>query len=283
MGVRVTRFGGEFAALAAWTGESEAGLRADGDYQAPDRDHWLAWDGPLVVGALHPWRTPDGRLRLYYDKCRPDTYAPLAGVISGDCYAMADVSDGALLSALAGAGFTENRRENGYEIPVARVSAPVPPGIRVVTADETELEPLMMLDCQIRADIPGADGWLPDPVWFREETYDSPFFDPASYRVAISGAGQYVGLARVWKRLPGRQYRRLGCVGVLTGYRRHGLARALIAQVLAPLADDGEPAVTAEADAGNVASDALLRGFGGRVTGGTIELIRRLTGWRIPG
>jgi hypothetical protein len=48
------------------------------------RDHWLAWDGDLVVGALHSWQSPDGRLRL--------------------------------------------------------------------------------LDCAIRADIPGADGWQPDPI-----------------------------------------------------------------------------------------------------------------------
>lgn len=121
------------------------------------------------MGALHPWHGPDGRLRLYYDKCRP-----------------------------------------------------VPPGIRVITADATELEPLMMLDCEIRADIPGSEGWLPDPVWFREETYDSPFFDPQAYRVALDDAGRYVGLARVWKRLPSQRYRRLGCVGVLAGFRRRG-------------------------------------------------------------
>jgi GNAT superfamily N-acetyltransferase len=117
MAVRVTRFAGEFAELAAWTGESEAQLRADEDYHAEDRDHWLAWDGP-------------------------------------------------------------------------------------------------------------------------------------------------------------------GIVGVLAAHRRRGLARALIAQALAPLADDGETRVTAEADTTNAASDALLRGFGATVTGGTIELRRPAAGQR---
>lgn len=34
--------------------------------------------------------------------------------------------------------------------------------------ERTELEPLMYLDCALRQDIPGADGWLPDPKWFRD-------------------------------------------------------------------------------------------------------------------
>lgn len=226
MGARITKFAGEFAALAAWTGESEERLKADEDFHAEDRDHWLARDGDLVVGALCPWRGPDGRLRLYYDKCRPDAYAPLAGVIKAECYAMAGIDDQAMLAALGGAGFTENRRENDYEIPVSRTEVAVPPDIRVITAVATELEPLMMLDCEIRADIPGTEGWLPDPAWFREETYDSPFFDPQrADRPGTRAAG----------------------------------GRA------------GETFVTAEADAGNVASDALLRGFGATVTGGAIE------------
>lgn len=273
MTVTVTRFSGEFGALAAWTGEPVEQLRADEDYHSGEREHWLAWDGTAVVGALHPWRSPDGRHRLYYDKCRPDSYGPLAAAIDGACLATVEAADTAALAALAAAGFTELRRENEYEIPVSLVTAPVPAGLEIVTADRTELEPLMLLDCAIRADIPGSDGWQPDPVWFREETYDSPFFDPQTYRVALDD-GAYVGLARVWKPLPGRRYGRLGCVGVLAGYRRRGLGRALIAQALAPLDAAGQLAVTAEADATNVASHALLTNFGARITGGTIELQR---------
>jgi ribosomal protein S18 acetylase RimI-like enzyme len=273
MAVRVTKFAGEFAELSAWTGEPEQQLRADEDCHQEEREHWLAWDGDLVVGALHPWRSPDGRHRLYFDTCRPDAYAPLAAAIDGECYATVSASDGAALSALTGAGFVPSRTENEYQIPVTRLEAPVPAGIRVVTADLTELTPLMLLDCAIRADIPGAEGWQPDPVWFREETYDSPFFDPRSYRVALDGE-DYVGLARIWLPLPSQRCCHLGCVGVLAGYRRRGLARALIARAMAPLADRGEVMVTAEADAANLASHALLTGFGGQVTGGSAELRR---------
>lgn len=148
----------------------------------------------------------------------------------------------------------------------------MPSGIRIVTADRTELEPLMLLDCAIRADIPGSEGWQPDPTWFREETYDSPFFDPLTYRVALDG-DRYVGLARVWLPVHDNLHR-LGCVGVLAGYRRRGLAQALIAAAFAPLADRGVPEVSAEADATNVASHSLLTGFGAVVTGTTVELHR---------
>jgi ribosomal protein S18 acetylase RimI-like enzyme len=271
--VRIAKFAGEYASVAAWTGEPEDQLRADADYHAGDREHWLAFDGQDVVGVLHPWRGPDGRHRLYYDKCRADAYAPLAAAIAGESFATVDAADEPALTGLTAAGFAENRRENEYEIPVTRISAAWPAGITIVTADQTELEPLMELDCVIRADIPGSDGWQPDAVWFREETYDSPFFDPQTYRVALDGS-EYVGLARVWKALPDQAYPRLGCVGVCAPYRRRGLGRALIAAAFAPLAAAGVPAVTAEADATNVASHNLLTGFGARVTGGVIELRR---------
>jgi len=61
---------------------------------------------------------------------------------------------------------------------------------------------------------------------------------------------------------------------VLAAYRRRGLGRALLGQALAPLADDGETFVTAEADASDPAAAALLRSFGARVTGGVVELRR---------
>jgi ribosomal protein S18 acetylase RimI-like enzyme len=271
--VRIARFLGEYAQLSAWTGEPVDQLQAEEDYHSEDREHWLAWDSDAVVGVLHPWRAPDGRMRLYYDKCRPDTYAPLASAIAGPCFTTVGSADTAALTALTAAGFMEHRRENLYEIPVSRTEPPVPTDIEIVTADKTELWPLMLLDCAIRADIPGADGWQPDPVWFREETYDSPFFDPQTYRVALHGS-RYVGLARVWKPGPGEPYGRLGCVGVLADYRRRGLARALIAQAFAPLAEAGAVVVGAEADATNIASHTLLTSFGGRIIGATIELYR---------
>jgi hypothetical protein len=274
MTVRVAGFAGEFAALSAWTGEPEDELRRDEGYHDAGREHWVAWDGQQVAGVLHPWRAPDGRQRLYFGRCRADAYGPLAGKVRGECYVQVDVGDEAALGALRAAGFADLRAEHEYTVPVRRLGAAVPAGLRVITADQTELEPLMLLDCAIRADIPGADGWQPDPVWFREETYDSPFFDPLTYRVALDG-DRYVGLARVWRPAPGRDPMPvLGCVGVLTDYRQLGLARALIGAAFEPLAERRVPAVKAEVDTANAASNALFGSLGASVTGGTIELRR---------
>jgi ribosomal protein S18 acetylase RimI-like enzyme len=168
-------------------------------------------------------------------------------------------------------GFTEVRREHDYEIPVARLEADVPAGLTLISAGDSELEKLMNLDCALREDVPGSQGWQPDPQWFREETYDSPYFDPETYAVALDG-DDYVGLARVWNGPRPRPH--LGMIGVLPGYRRIGLASALLAKVFAPLADRGEQIVTAEADAANDPSNTLLRKLGGRVVGGTVELHR---------
>lgn len=56
--LRITKFAGEFGALAAWTGEPEEQLRAEEEYHSEERDHWLAWDGDDVVGVLQSVAAP---------------------------------------------------------------------------------------------------------------------------------------------------------------------------------------------------------------------------------
>jgi GNAT superfamily N-acetyltransferase len=271
--IQIAAFAGEFKELAAFAGLPEQELREDEDYTAGDREHIVAWDGVRIVGAVHPWRAPDGRLRLYFDDNRPDSYGPLTGAIYGECFATVDMSEPDTLARLRSVGFADCRVEHEYRVPVTQLYAPVPEGLRIVTADQTELEPLMLLDSAIRADIPGSDGWQPDPADFREQTYDSPSFDPQTYRVALAGH-DYVGLARVWRPLPGAALPRLGCVGVRRAYRRQGLARALIAAAFAPLLVRGIEAVTCEVDETNVSSNGLFAGLGAVRTGGMIELRR---------
>ena len=72
---------------------------------------------------------------------------------------------------------------------------------------------------------------------------------------------------------PGRP--RLGFIGVLPGYRRRGIARALLARVFAELQERGVHDVSTEIDETNTASRALLEGLGARRTGTTVELNRR--------
>jgi ribosomal protein S18 acetylase RimI-like enzyme len=120
--------------------------------------------------------------------------------------------------------------------------------------------------------VPGTSGWLWDPGDFREETFDSPSFDPATYLVAVEPAdGEYVGLVRVWND-PGRP--RLGLIAITQPYRRQGLARALLGRAFRVLHDRGQDEVTAEVDDSNPAATSLLRSLGARRTGGSVELIR---------
>jgi len=99
--MRIAAFAGEFVALAAWTGQSEEELRQDEDFQAADRQHWTAWEHDQVTATVHSWRGPDGRHRLYFDRCRADSYGPLAAAISGECYTQIDAAD---LDAVEGCG-----------------------------------------------------------------------------------------------------------------------------------------------------------------------------------
>jgi ribosomal protein S18 acetylase RimI-like enzyme len=264
--LRTSLFDGEYEALAAWTGQT-----TDEDDSEALRDLWLAWDGPQVVGTMTPWLRPDGRRTLYFGPCAPSAYPALVARVPGECYTMVDGSDTAAMDQLAALGFLPERSELRYSIPVSLLDAPAPTGLDIISAARTDLEPLMALDCALREDVPGSDGWQPDPVWFRQETYDSPAFDPETYLVALDGE-EYVGLVRIW--IGPRPLPRLGLIAVLPAYRRRGLATALIGQAFAALHARGEKRVTAEVDAGNTPSNTLMTGLGGTVTGSDVELRR---------
>lgn len=261
-----------YASLAAWTGESAEQIQChvEDDHERM-RDHWLAWDGDSVIGALHPWRSPDGRLRLYFDRCRNDAWSPLVAKIDGPALATIHGSDTAAGDALTDLGFRRARVELVYEIPVAWHETHWPAGIHLVSAADVAVEDVMRLDTQLRQDIPGSGGWTEDLQWFREENHQSPYFDPDCYLVAENGT-QQVGLLRIWNGpspLP-----QLGLVGVLPDYRGRGLATAMVAQALSVWAGRGGKVVTAEVDEGNRASRALMSRFGGCVTGSQVEYER---------
>ena len=268
-------FSGEYEALAAWTQQSVADLRREEEHHDGPRQLWLAWGGGEVVGVMRPWVRPDGRNTLYFGPCKPWAYAVLAAEVAGECFTTIDAADEDAFKELTAVGFREQRSESNYEIPVVPFEAPVPEGLAVISAADTTLEELMALDCALRGDVPGAAGWQPDPQWFREETYDSPYFDPQTYLVAVDG-DTYVGLVRIWNGP--RPLPRLGLVGVLPAYRRRGLATAMLARALGPLIARGERVVTAEVDTGNAASNALIRGLGGKMVGGAVELRREVGG-----
>lgn len=112
------------------------------------------------------------------------------------------------------------------EIPVTRTAYELPPGYRLTSAADTDIHQLMALDDALRNDVPGAEGWESNETTFREQTYDSPYFDPEAYLVALDAGDSYAGLVRIWNGP--RPLPRLGLIGALPAHRRRGLARALL-------------------------------------------------------
>jgi ribosomal protein S18 acetylase RimI-like enzyme len=217
---------------------------------------------------MRQWTRPDGRCFVFGE---PDDDLPSCRV-----YADADEADEARVEALARLGFGIHRRELVLRLPtdpaawdVSRVDPP--PGIAFVRGDRVEEERLRLLDDLLRQDVPGTDGWKWSPEGFREETYDSADFDPATYLVALDEGGSGIGIARVWMR-PDRP--RLGLIGVRRDWRRRGVARALLAAVLTAVRQLDRRDVRTEVDEENTASRELLFGFGGEKLGASLELVR---------
>jgi GNAT superfamily N-acetyltransferase len=250
---------------------------------------WRALDGDLVAGEVNARLRPDNRWFLYFDTWRADAYRPLADAVARDLgrdlYVTLEDAEYEALDACAQAGFAVHRRESYYRIPAdpavtGLAGAVLPAELDVLSAADADITQLRLLDDALRQDVPGCQGWRWDAEQFRAETF-SPFFDPATYLVAVDRAsGQYAGLVRVWRNRTGP---RLGLIAILAPYRRRGAARALLGQAFTVLAARGDTSVVGEVDDTNIASVSLLTGLGARRYGGNVELIRRRPSRRARG
>jgi ribosomal protein S18 acetylase RimI-like enzyme len=242
---------------------------------------WRALDGDLVAGEVSARLRPDNRCFVYFDTWRADACPPLADAVARDLgrdlYVTLEDAEYDALEACAQAGFAVHRRESYYRIPTdpavtGLAGAVLPAGLGVLSAADADITRLRLLDDALRQDVPGCEGWRWDAGQFSAETF-GPFFDPATYLVAVDRAsGQYAGLVRIRRTRAGP---RLGLIAMLARYRRRGAASALLGQAFAVLAARGATSVTGEADDANVAAISLLTGLGARRYGGNVELIRR--------
>jgi GNAT superfamily N-acetyltransferase len=276
--IEVSRFADEYADLAALLDEDPERLREHDHRHAATRPRWMARDDGRPVGAAVMWQRPDNRCAVFFEGCATHAYQPLAHAIATeirrDLYTGADDTEHAVLGHLHDAGFRLIRHEHHYQLSTQPDRhTPMPEGYSTIGADTVPLRQLATLDSQLRQDTPGADGWAVDEVWFREETYDSPAFDPATYRVAVhEPTNTLCGIARIWWNPQGP---RLGFIATLDGHRRRGLARALLCEVMAVARDRGHTEVPCEVDGLNGASHATLAVHSPRRVGGDYELIRR--------
>jgi ribosomal protein S18 acetylase RimI-like enzyme len=253
--------------------------------RAPPGLVWRAFDADQAIGAARAFLRPDDRWFIVFDTCRADCYQPLLAAVAenvgGDLYTTARDTDGRGLDRLTRLGFSVNRRESSYLIPTDPAATGLDAvhehgDVVIISAADADEDQLRALDDALRQDVPGTAGWKWDPGDFREETFDSDQFDPATYLVAVdTDSCDYVGLVRVWNG-PGRP--RLGLVGVSRPYRRRGLASALLARAFRVLHERGQTVVTAEADDANLASRSLLLRLGARRQAGFVEVVRRGAG-----
>jgi GNAT superfamily N-acetyltransferase len=250
---------------------------------------WYALDGDVVAGEVSGRLRPDGRCFVYFDVWRPDVYSALADAVAEglrcDLYARLDDAEFDALEGCAAAGFVEHRRESYYRIPTdptvtGLADTAMPDGLDVLSAADADVDRLRLLDDALRQDLPGCDGWHWDPGEFREDTF-GPFFDPATYLVAVDrSSGDYAGLVRVWRSRAGP---RLSLIATLAPYRKRGVARALLGRTFAVLVGRGETNVIAETDDASAASVSMLARLGARRYGGSVELIRRQPTMTIEG
>ena len=247
---------------------------------------WRAFDGAETVGEVRARLMPNSRWIIGFEQCRDDAYQPLidavaAGVGGEDLYLNVGERYTENQARFTELGFVVNRREGFYRMPTdpaitGLVKAEPPAGVVFVSAIDADEEDLRLLDQALREDVPGSEGWIWDPADFREQTFDSSDFDPATYVVAVdSDSARYIGLTRVWV---GRGLPRLGLVAVLPAYRRRGLATAMLGRVFGVLYGRGKAEVTFEIDDTNEASLALLTGAGARRINGIVEFVKPAQG-----
>jgi ribosomal protein S18 acetylase RimI-like enzyme len=238
-------------------------------------NQWHAIENDLVVGRGHASRRLDGRTFLSIDTWRDAVFDQLAAAMLADQtaprYTVVDETDRDLTASWVRAGFATWRRESEFVVPTGLPRAEAPAGVVIATADEVAEAPLRELDRAIRAEVESTVGWQTMPAEVLPWQGGTRPIDPSKYTVAVRDE-RYVGLVRVatMTRRP-----RIGLVAVLAAEQRHGIARALLSQVLGELQRSGFDAATAEVDETNEAAMALFEGLGGRRTGSSLELVSR--------
>jgi ribosomal protein S18 acetylase RimI-like enzyme len=230
--------------------------------------HWHALDDDQVVGRGEVLRRPDGRSFLSIDAWHGAVFDRLAEemlpTLPKPLYTVVDEADLDLITQWERMGFGPRRREWELVVPTGITSASSP-GVTVLPVGAAEDEPLRELDGAIRDEVEATVGWHNMPA----EVFH--LHDPSRYAVAVAG-GRYVGLVRVVP-LPRRP--RIGLIAVRAGFRRRGIARALLAEVLGAAHRAGQTSVSAEVNQSNAAALALFEGFGARRESSNLELVLR--------
>lgn len=251
-----------------------------------EQRRWHAADDAHLLGRAETSRRPDGRTYVTIDAWDDAVFDRLAEAMLADLprplYTVVGQADLDLTSCWRRAGFTTGRGEREYVVPTdprvtALGSVLSPDGVTIAPAGTARERPLREVYDAVRADIDPTVGWAPIPADAPARNDGAAPLDPSEYVVAAQGDQQadqqgdhYVGLVRVATRT---RRPRIGPVAVRPGLRRHGIARALLAQALGPLHRAGADAAWALVDESNDAATALFESVGARPAGGNLELV----------
>lgn len=231
---------------------------------------WHALEDDQVVARAHASRRPDGRMFLSIDAWHDAVFDQLAAAMLAELprplHTVVDEADTELRIGWLRNGFTARRREWEYLVPTGLGSQPPPAGVTIVPVGAAQEEPLRRLDRVIRAEIAATVGWSEMPA----EVLPHPH-DWSRYAVAEEG-GRYVALLRV-TALPRQP--RIGLIAVRADRRRRGIGRALLAQVLDALHQNGFETASADVNESNGAAVALFEGAGARPASSNLELVLR--------
>ena len=185
---------------------------------------------------------------------------------------MLDEADRELTAHWLRAGFTVRRRERDYLVStdpgVTGLESALPSGVTIVPMGEAREIPLRELDRAIRDEVEASVGWHTMPAEILVRPDGDTVVYPSRYGVAVR-SDRYVGLVRV---SPLIRQPRIGLIAVLAAERRHGIARALLAEVLSTLHRNEIERASAEVDESNAAAIALFEGIGARQAGTNLEL-----------
>lgn len=237
-------------------------------------NQWHAVEKDLVVGRGHASRRLDGRTFVSIDTWRRAVFDLLAAAMVADrpepLYTVVDETDQDLAAGWERAGFASWRREWEFVVPTdLRVApAPLPAGVVIATAGEVAEGPLRELDQAIRTEVRATVGWQTMPAEVLPWQGGTTPIDPLTYTIAARDE-QYIGLVRLATRT---RQPRIGLIAVRAGERRHGIARALLSQVLADVHGSGIETAVAEVDETNEAAMALFERIGAHRTGSNLEL-----------
>ncbi|MDQ2844876.1 MAG: GNAT family N-acetyltransferase [Actinomycetota bacterium] len=241
---------------------------------------WHAVQDDRVVGHGDTSHRPDGRIFLGIDSWQAAVFDQLAAAMLAELpaplYTVVDEGDLELTASWQRAGFTTRRREWEYLVPtdphVTGLDSVLPPvGVTMVAAGEANEGQLREVDRSIRAEVEAAVGWQEMPAEVLVRPDGANLLDPLKYVVAAE-SDHYVGLVRV---VAVTRQPRIGLIAVRADQHRRGIARAMLAHVLASLYGSGVETASTEVNESNGAALALFEGIGARPASSNLELVRR--------